>query len=68
MKAQLLGSFSIQMAARQAQLSRLLVAHSVLVAHEGSEYTSKAAAEPPRCPLVPVEHFLELLLLRMLPV
>ena len=55
------------MAARQAQLSRLLVAHSVLVAHEGSEYTSKAAAEP-RCPLVPVEHFLELLLLRMLPV
>ena len=53
------------MAARQAQLSRLLVAHSV--AHEGSEYTSKAAAEP-RCPLVPVEHFLELLLLRMLPV
>ena len=56
------------MAARQAQLSRLLVAHSVLVAHEGSEYTSKAAAEPPRCPLVPVELFLELLLLRMLPV
>ena len=54
------------MAARQAQLSRLLVAHSV--AHEGSEYTSKAAAEPPRCPLVPVELFLELLLLRMLPV